>query len=408
MITFKPIIIQGGKRKDGTWPVKIRVTFKGKSRRLPTTLSCREADVTRSGRIKSATVLERADELIRKMREPLADLSFFTLESWDIDDVVRHIRRSLTGEKFALDFFEYADGFIEGKKPSTKHTYVTALNAFARFLGSRSIDINAITRQMLLNFMDWCGRDKASPKKKTVEGLAPSIYVRKLGTIYNAAKFRYNDEDAGIIVIPRSPFAKLGATVPRSRGQKPLSVEVIQRLIDTVPDSREGVVARATFLLSFGTMGANMADLYKETKAPGEVWTYNRKKTADTRPDGAEVRVRMEKETSPLVGQLCDEQGHPGWWLGRLHEHITTDRCTLSVNRWLHKWATREGIEPFTFYAARHSWATLARRCGAEKATVDEALAHVGDYRMADVYAERNWSLAWEANRKVLDLFRWL
>ena len=33
IVTFKPIVIN--KRKDGTWPVKIRVTFKGVSRRLP-------------------------------------------------------------------------------------------------------------------------------------------------------------------------------------------------------------------------------------------------------------------------------------------------------------------------------------------------------------------------------------
>ena len=77
------------------------------------------------------------------------------------------------------------------------------------------------------------------------------------------------------------------------------------------------------------------------------------------------------------------------------------------MNRWLRKWAEREGMEPFTFYAARHTWATLARRMTTEKATVDEALAHVGDFKMADIYAERNWALAWEANRKVLALFRW-
>lgn len=49
--------------------------------------------------------------------------------------------------------------------------------------------------------------------------------------------------------------------------------------------------------------------------------------------------------------------------------------------------------------------AEYARRLGVEKATVDEALGHVGDFRVADIYAERNWVLSWEANRRVLDLF---
>ena len=38
---------------------------------------------------------------------------------------------------------------------------------------------------------------------------------------------------------------------------------------------------------------------------------------------------------------------------------------------------------------------------------MDEALGHIGDYQVADIYAERNWALAWEANRKVLELFHW-
>lgn len=401
MITFKPIIIQGGKRKDGTWPVKIRITFKGQSRRLPTTLSCREADVTRSGRIKSATVLERADELIRKMREPLADLSYFTLESWTVDDVVRHIRRSFAREAFRLDFFEFADGYLEGKKGTTRASYVTALNAFARFLGERSIDINDITRQMLLDFTAFCEKDKPrANSKKHVKGLASVTYIRKLATIYNAAKWRYNDEDTGTIVIPRSPFTKVIDSVPHSKGQKALDMDVVQRLIDTAPQSWEGEFARAVCLLSFCTMGANMADLYKEAKVPGDVWGYHRLKT------GVEAKVRLEREALSFAELLSDKE-RPDWWLGKMHRYASREYCTTAVNRWLRKWTAEEGIEPFTYYALRHTWATLARRIGAEKATVDEGLTHAGDYRITDVYAERNWSLAWEANRKVLDLFRW-
>lgn len=40
MITFKPIVIPGNRRKDGTYPVKIRVTFKGKTRRAGGSRPC--------------------------------------------------------------------------------------------------------------------------------------------------------------------------------------------------------------------------------------------------------------------------------------------------------------------------------------------------------------------------------
>ena len=62
-----------------------------------------------------------------------------------------------------------------------------------------------------------------------------------------------------------------------------------------------------------------------------------------------------------------------------------------------------------TIYAARKTWATLARsaRIRADKDLVDEALAHVGDHPLVDVYAERDPSLQWEINAKVLALFDW-
>lgn len=127
MITYKAIIIPGGRRKDGTYPVKIRITFKGVSRRLPTTLVARDADLTRSGRIKNATILEKAGELISRMRATTEGLSPFTLEGWEIDQVVAHIRTALSAESFRLDFFAWGREFIQGKAEGTRTGYTTAL-----------------------------------------------------------------------------------------------------------------------------------------------------------------------------------------------------------------------------------------------------------------------------------------
>ena len=155
MITYKPIIIPGGRRKDGTWPVKIRVTFKGVARRLPTTLTCADQDLTRSGKIKNATILEKANELISRMRATTDTLSPFTLEAWDVDQVIDYIRTTLTSQSFRLDFIAFGREFILGKAPGTRAGYTTALNAFARFLGKEAIDVNAITRTLLVQFQEW-------------------------------------------------------------------------------------------------------------------------------------------------------------------------------------------------------------------------------------------------------------
>ena len=417
MITYKAIIIPGGRRKDGTYPVKIRITFKGVSRRLPTTLVARDADLTRSGRIKNATILEKAGELISRMRATTEGLSPFTLEGWEVDQVVAHIRTALSAESFRLDFFTFGREFIQGKAKGTRAGYTTALNALARFLGGEALEVNSITRALLVEFQEWADNQPRTfynyhtgeyqrTRKATTPGGNSGRWLSRLAHIYQAAKERYNDEDSGRILIPRSPFDTIPRRHTLPQGQKALPVETIQRIIDSSPEVPQERIALAAFLVSLGTMGANLADLWEAPAFTGVSWCYNRSKTRDRRQDRAEVIVAIEPEIEPFLARLQMEPGS-AWWLPALHTWKSSRIADTMVNKYLRQWCQREGLEPFTFYAARHSFATLARRQGVEKATIDEALGHIGDYQVADIYAERNWALAWEANRKVLELFRW-
>ena len=416
-ISFKPIVLPGGRRKDGTWPVYVRITFKGKSRRIPTAISARQEDLTRSQRLKSPDLLNAADKVILPMKEAVRGLSPFDLEDHDVDWVVDHIRRTLHGAEFRLDFFEFAEEVIRGKASSTRAGYATALNALERFLGCRQLDVNDITKAMLLEFqekdasepkMHWsksAGRLVESGKQKRQGAAIASLHVAKLAKIFNAAKAKYNDEDAGRIVIPRSPFSTLPRVHFRSQGQRPLDRDLLQRMIDARPESDATARALAVFVVSFGLMAPNMADLYEARKPRGGKWEYNRRKTRDRRADHARMLVAVPEEIRWHAALL---EGPGPWWFPVLHNWRDKDIATQKVNYQLKRWCESEGVEPFTFGAARHSWATLALgAAGVEKAVVDESLAHVGDFPITDIYAERSWSRLEEANKKVLALFRW-
>ena len=175
---------------------------------------------------------------------------------------------------------------------------------------------------------------------------------------------------------------------------------MIQALIDDGPENDAAAVAVAAFLCSFGMMGANLADMYDAKSPQDGVWSYHRHKT------GTEAKVRLEPEIGTFLGILQDGGGK-GLAFPALRRWSTPDSATHNVNKWLRRWAERKKIQPFTFYAARHTWSTEARKQGVELATIDEALAHKGDMRMARVYVRQNWDLAWEANRKVLGLYDW-
>lgn len=417
MITFKAIIIPNNRRKDGTYPVKIRVTFKGVSRRLPTTMVCKSQDLTRGNRIKNADILSKSDELISRMRMVVKDISPFDLDCRDVDWVVAKIRDRLSMDDFHLDFFEWSDKYILTKGETTRGVYVTAVNALERFLGRRTLDINEITKSMLLDFVEFVDNEPKmwrNPrtgeyvrcKTKKISRAASSRNLANLQHIFNAAKNRYNDEDADKIVIPRSPFDKIGKVFPPSNGQKNLGQPLMQKIISYQTDNRSIRIALDIFIVSFGLMGANMADLYNAKSIDG-LWVYNRQKTRTRRADKAEMRVQIPDVIQPFIKRLQAENCK-GWLLPVLHETSNSkDSCSTYVNRALKKWCEENETTVFTFYAARHTWASLARKAGVEKATIDECLAHKGEFDVTDIYAERSWDLLQEANRKVLELFEW-
>lgn len=417
MITIKPIIVHGNRRKDGTWPVVMRVTYRGVSRRVATPLCCTSADLTRSLHIKTNTdIYARAEAIAQSMREAVADLSPFDLAGHDVDWVVQRIRTKRQEMTFSLDFFAWANSYIPSKEKSTQRTYYVALNAFARFLGKNEIDINEITKTMLQDFMSFidaeprmywdakAGRLVPSSKPRIPRG-ASTRNLAKLEHLYNAAKDRYNDEDAGRVCIPRNPFKGIQKYFPPSNGPSCIGVEVMQRVINARVDNACIRLSLDVFIVSFCCMGVNMADLWAARSFEGE-WKYYRQKTTKRRSDRAEMRVQIPEQAEPFLSRLT---GKGEWWLNRLHAFTSggKDYASLRVNRYLCSWCEAEGIERFTFGAARHTWATLARRCGVDKSTIDDCLAHKGDYHVTDIYAERAWHLMTEANKKVLSLFAW-
>ena len=61
-------------------------------------------------------------------------------------------------------------------------------------------------------------------------------------------------------------------------------------------------------------------------------------------------------------------------------------------------------LDDLEFYAARHSWATIAvNKVEIDKYTVHAALNHIDEsMRVTDIYIERDFKIENEANRKVI------
>lgn len=139
------------------------------------------------------------------------------------------------------------------------------------------------------------------------------------------------------------------------------------------------------------------------------------------------MHIRIEPQIAPLVEKFKDPTGAR---LFRFHLHYRDGntfngalnqglkriddalRATRDVDQHQNDAAGEDRPLPehITFYAARHSWATIARSAALkiDKYTVHEALNHVdADMKITDRYIDRDWSVIWQANAKVLGLLNW-
>lgn len=417
MITFKAIVVPNHKREDGTYPVKIRVTYKRVSRRLKTTLICSSTDLTRSLKIKNADIISKAGELILKMRNVVKDISPFDLEDKDVDWVVRKIKDSLSGDNFKLDFFEWGQKYVKQTKSlSTQKAYERALNALERFLKKRELDINDITKMLLLDFMEFVDKEpkmhydrklkkSVETEKTKVAKASSSLHLMKLQHIFNAAKERYNDEDANVIHIPKSPFDSIKKVFPSGDyAQDALDKSIMQKIILAKTDDPSVRTALDAFIVSFGLMGANLADLYAAKPFPGNKWIYYRAKITSRK---AEMRVVIPPQIEPFLQRLQDSS-NTEWWLPELHRlGSKKPTCNEKLNDYLRRWQKSEEVEDFTFYAARHSWGQYARDLGNDLASVNECLCHKDNLEMGRIYASLSWEQKNDINKDVLESFVW-
>ena len=161
-------------------------------------------------------------------------------------------------------------------------------------------------------------------------------------------------------------------------------------------------LAKDCFVLSFCLIGMNSADLYFATDLQDGAITYNRTKTKARRADGAKMRVDIPPFILPLVEKYRDSTGKR---IFNFHQYYANEKgFNKALNRGLKEIGSILGVEDLEYYAARHSWATIAvNKVGIDKYTVHAALNHIDEaMKVTDIYIERDFVNENKANAKVV------
>lgn len=388
MITFHYKINPKQKRKDGTMNVKIIVTYKRQRKMLPTSIYCTQEDITRSGKLKNQKYIDSVTNIIKEYQRRASGLG---LEFCDmpLDAIVEKL-----SEKSTLDFFDFADKCVEKiKAPRTKMNYTTSVNHVEKFVGCRKLDFRTMTKDFFIRFEGYLEERHG----RLTSGDA--LVLTRVRTIYRQAQKAFNDEDNERI----SSYPLIAYSIPRVNAERKraLPIEVIRKIKDYPFKKPKRRLCRDLFILSFTLMGMNAIDIYNADYTSDDKICYKRAKTRHARVDGAYMEVGIDPRIKDLVERY---RGHKKMFY--FAERMSLEQFRRMIIRHVPNLGEEVGIEGLTFYAARHSFATIAYNdCAVDKYIVHSALNHVPkEMKITDIYIKRTFNKENEANKKVIDL----
>ena len=416
MLTIKAEIKRSELKVDGTYNVKIRFTLDRKVKRLSTNLFVTQQDLTKSLKFKEDTSIKReVDRLVLYYREQCLKLQL-DQNHYSLDEIIEFLNGEQEKQQ-TINFIKFSREWIASTTIKGAPNYTTAINALVRFIGKEELDINLITLDFLEDFKSFLNKEREIRTKRLMQqgkrvpsNRSLSLYLISIKKLFNEAKKRYNKKDKNLILIPNSPFIELEIPKQEATRKRAISADIIKKVWKLpYKDMKKGYkatcrynLAKDCFILSFCLMGMNSADLYNATEMKGNTITYNRTKTKDRRLDKAQMKVDIPKLAQPLIEKYKDKTGKR---LFNFYQYYVDEKgFNKAINYGLKEIGRLLEIDDLEYYAARHSWATIAlKKVGIDKYTVHAALNHVDEtMRVTDIYIERDFVNENRANAKVV------
>lgn len=385
MTTSVRLMLNKGRRlNNGTYPLVFQVIHSRRKKLLYTGFRLKEEafneveekivddrDVT-----LTATDITKMNRELRKMKNMIhtriRQLER-TTESFTVEDVLAQFAHANVRQQFYI--LRYIDTQIERKKKLKKEgtaaAYKSTRSSLTKFLDGSDIRMSAIDLRFIRCYEDFLYNNGVA--ENTV-----SYYLRNFRTLYNQAVVD------GYHPHGEYPFAK-AQTRPAKTVKRALSREDLQTMANLkLEDAPELKFARDLYLFSFYAQGMAFVDivLLKKSDIYNGVLTYSRHKSKQF------IRIAV----TPQMQELMDKYETEGEYVFPIirdnsSAEYTQYRLALGrINRHLKRIAAMIDVKiPLTTYTARHTWATLARDCGAPVSVISAGLGHTSE-EMTRIY----------------------
>jgi integrase len=250
--------------------------------------------------------------------------------------------------------------------------YDNVLKGLERFAGS-NIAYHAITA-------DWLNRYEKFLLSESKSYSTIGIHMRTLRAVLNDAR------RIGVIKESAYPFGRDKYEVKASEGRKmALTLEQIGQIVRYDDGSDATARYRDYWLFLYLCNGINMADFVKLKFAnieDGEIY-FVRQKTERTNRMRREIRAIVTPEMQAILDRWGNPPSPDSYIFPILkggEDAVTakkkTQYTTRAINKRMAAIGEQLGISHISTYTARHSYATVLKRSGANIAYISESLGH--------------------------------
>ena len=389
------------KRKDGFYPVYIRVIHHKKVAYIPTDKMVNDKGLSKSGEIEDPYVMQFCTNRIVEYMEVLNRVD---TELWTVKDITDYLKSGYNDICFSDYARKHIDRMIDKGEQRNARNYELALHHMERFAGTTKVMFSHLTS----NFVNrWIESLEQTHRAK-------EMYPICMRQVFKAAQVEMNDYDNGIIRIKTNPWVKV--KIPKADRTEKLAItpEACREFFSfPLPDSKMKYplmeLGRDVAMMVLCLAGINTVDLFNLRKEDyhGGIIHYQRAKTKKFRADGAYMEMRVPPILLPLFEKYANKDAADDHLFVFSQRHTTNDSFCANVNGGIRQICRAMGMtkdEDYSAYTFRHTWGMVAQNdCGASISELAFAMNHSSGHKVTRGYIKIDFTPAWLLNEKVVD-----
>jgi integrase len=367
-------------KASGLYPIKIQVVYKRTQKYYSTGKEATKEDwniLPESKKRKSIDIRESVENsfsLVKNSVEALAEKGSFSFDALNLR------LGKATGDTVNSAFRAKIQILDDEDRIGTMQTNEQTLKLLEGFAGEQII-FDSIS----IAWLKKCEQFWLKDKNQTTVG----IHFRNLRAIMNDAR------KAGIIKDAQYPFGKDKFEIKTGEAhKKALTVNQIGEILRFTDGTETTEKYRDLWIFIYLCNGINVADLVKlkfRNIVDDEI-CFIRQKTENTTKTLKEIRASYTLEMNEIINRWGNSPNPDNYIFPYLSGKETaierkkiTKELTKRINMRVNKIGETLGIGNISTYTARHSFATVLKRSGANIAYISESLGH-NDLKTTESY----------------------